>query len=1010
MRAPCRTILQAIGLFLLMAGLRAQSVLEDRYLIASWQTEQGLPQNSVTSIAQTNDGFLWFGTFNGLVRFDGVRCVTFDTSNTPQLRSSRIVQVLADRKGRLWIVSEFNDLAMYENGQFSEPSFARDGRRWTWVHQTLTGDIYMQTPERVFYRLNDTTLEQILSLTSEDTGRAVAVAMGKGNRLYISLKKRFGELVNSSFDVIEEGASGITPEALTASRTGGVWAARREKEVRLIVDGTVTGSYPLPVASALPHGLFEDSQRQLWLGTLANGVFILSDGQWRSLSITNGLSHNSIRTIFEDSEGNIWVGTDGGGVNRLRTKMFKTIGKEEGLPGDVVLSVVADPQDRVWAGINVNTPARIENGKVIPFGYPGMVDATSSLWSMTLDPDGSVWTTELDGGLFKMQTNHIDHFRNARSNRVYARSIFRSRDGSMYIGHSLGLIRYRDGQFEELSRQFGLQDDDVRAMAEDSAGRLYLATNGRGLARWNGDGFEFLGQAQGLSDLRVWCLYIDPEDTVWLGTFGGGMSRMKNDRFTSVSGLGGLPVKVVTTIIPDDLGNVWVAAMQGLFMIQASDLSRFAEDKSVPLVYKQFDRSDGLRTLEFNGGFQSGSCKLSDGTLVFSTIKGLVFVNPAHIKPNRVPVKIILEEALVEDQPQSLAGRTEVRAPPGSERLEFRYTALCYSAPEKIRFKFILEGHDKSWVDAGARRSAYYSKVRPGHYKLKILACNNDGLWTETPTVLPVIVEPFFWQTPWFIMISVLLVSGGTIWAVRYASLRRLRLLLHELELKHAFEQERTRIAQDIHDDLGARLTQIHLLCERARRAKTPEDTQSNVSRIRSCAGELMRAIDEIVWAVDPSKDMLDKMADYVTAFTQEFFQGSGIACRLELPNYLPAVPLSADVRHNIFLVLKEALNNVIKHSEATEVTVKMDFLDEQLTIEIRDNGRGFQKNGGGSRAGGGNGLLNMEKRIEKLHGVAIIQTAPGEGTVVRLLVRLPTEPLSTGREPGSNGNHRSHH
>jgi len=330
--------------------------------------------------------------------------------------------------------------------------------------------------------------------------------------------------------------------------------------------------------------------------------------------------------------------------------------------------------------------------------------------------------------------------------------------------------------------------------------------------------------------------------------------------------------------------------------------------------------------------------------------------------------------------------------PPGRKQFEFRFTGLSFIASDKVRFRYRLEGLDKEWVEAEGQREARYGHLPARDYQFRVLACNNDGVWNEVGSQVAFTVQPFFYQTWWFLALAGLTVVGGVAGAVRGVTSRKYRAALARLEQQNAIERDRARIAKDIHDDLGAGLTQITLLSELARR-DPPDQAGAHLERISDSARKMTRAMDEIVWAVDPQHDTLNGLMDYISAYTEDFLRTAGIRCRMDLPAELPALRVAAEQRYNLFLAIKEALNNIVKHAQAVEVWLRLRLETEGLTLVVEDNGRGLPETAvaGGvpERLLSGHGLPNLERRLVAIGGRCTVHSAPGQGTRVEMSVRL---------------------
>jgi signal transduction histidine kinase len=438
-----------------------------------------------------------------------------------------------------------------------------------------------------------------------------------------------------------------------------------------------------------------------------------------------------------------------------------------------------------------------------------------------------------------------------------------------------------------------------------------------------------------------------------------------------------------------------------------SDLNACADGKTNSIYCFTYGKADGLATLECSGGFQPAGCQTSDGLLWFPTSKGLAVIDPAKVTVNPLWPPVVIEGVTVDDQSVAIPRAnppgqpSELLIEPGKQRFEFRYAGLSFTAPEKVRFKYRLEGLESDWVDAGARRVAYYSFLKPGEYNFRVLACNNDGVWNEDGAAISLRVLPHFWQTWWFTGVAMLGGAGAVGGAARTATRRRLRQRMEKLERQRALERERARIAKDIHDDLGASLTRIIMLSQSGHAdADDPRQSAADLEQIYLIARELTRAMDEIVWAVSPQHDTLDSLVTYLGKFSQDFLSVAGIRCRLDVPIALPPWPVTAEVRHNLFLAFKEALHNVLKHAAATEVRISLTRFDSGFFFLINDNGRGFDPAQTAAppappspnyklRLSSGNGLSNMRRRLEEIGGAFEIKSSPGEGTQVKFLVNV---------------------
>ncbi len=430
--------------------------------------------------------------------------------------------------------------------------------------------------------------------------------------------------------------------------------------------------------------------------------------------------------------------------------------------------------------------------------------------------------------------------------------------------------------------------------------------------------------------------------------------------------------------------------------IPKKSLNDFAAGATNVIACRTYGKADGLPTRECSAGSQPAACRTPDGRLWFPTVKGVASLNPAELKPNLQPPTVLIESVLVDGREQK-TNRLDsdwpasVTIPPGSEELEIHYTALNFSAPELVRFKCWLEGHETSWTEATDERVARYPKLPPGQYRFHVVACNEDNVWSgPDAAVLSITVQPQFWQTGWFRVAVTVFILGIVAYIVRHLSTQKLQRQLQSLRQREALEKERARIARDLHDQLGANLTQVALLGEMAEADKNePAEIESHAQQISQTARETTRSLDEIVWAVNPTNDTLDGLVNYAGKYAQEYLALAGLRYRADLPAQLPAIPIPPEVRHNVFLAFKEAVHNVVKHAQATEARIRLRLEPENFILEIEDNGRGMEDQAAPQNR---NGLRNMKKRMEAIGGRFEMDTMLGQGTIVRLTVPVKSE------------------
>jgi signal transduction histidine kinase/ligand-binding sensor domain-containing protein len=973
-----------------------------------WQVEEGLEQNPVTTVVQTRDGYLWLGTYTGLMRFDGVRVTVFDSASTPGLRNSRVTSLYQDPEGVLWIGHETGEVTAFSGGEF-RPA----GRAASWpgggveaITTDEAGDLWLLNDTGVLVRMRDGHALQPPGGGS--ASRKVGLSRERSGKVWIAGNGKVATLVRGEWAPFAfDDASGTNFfERVVPAQDGGLWVMgggglRKWREGRWVMDLGLC-----PCEGGYVTELMETRSGKLLAGTVRDGLYLLTPGaEPVHFSRTNGLSQDWVRSLCEDHEGNVWIGT-GAGLNALRPRKVQMLNPPDDWQGRAVLSFVVGRAGDAWVGTEgAGLYHRHGNQWTCLTEANGL--SNLFVWSVLETRPGELFVGTWGGGLMVKSGDRFEARGDLSRVTAPVVALYEGRKGELWIGTTVGLHCYQGGKLTWFAGKEKLGSPDVRAIVESPDGALWLGMLGGGLGCWKDGTLKQYRKQDGLSSDFVLALYAEADGTLWIGTSDNGLCRLRDGQFATISSPQGMLASIISQIADDGAGNLWLGSHHGILRVSKADLNRCANGEARTVRCLSYGKAEGLASQKCSGGFQPGVCQTTDGRLWFPTAKGLAIIDPRSFTTNTVPPPVVIEELLVEDQPvrfqagqaadRPTGSRPGVQIPAGKERFEIRYTGLSFAAPDKVRFKYRLEGLEKDWLDAGAKRFAQYSYLRPGAYTFRVMACNNDDVWNEEGASLSFTVLPHVWQTWWF-RAAMLAAGGGTVAAVAmWAARRRVHRRLEQLERQRALERERARIARDIHDDLGASLTRISLLSQSVRAELDDHQAAAvDADQIYSTARELTRAMDEIVWAVNPQHDTLDSLVAYLGRFAQNFLGTAGIRCRLDVPLHLPPWPLTSEVRHNTFLAFKEALNNVVKHAQASEVRISLELRPDGLMLVVADNGRGFAwgphtgaLGADGSRPGGGNGLANMQKRLEEVGGCCGWDTAPGEGTRAKLVISV---------------------
>ena len=578
-------------------------------------------------------------------------------------------------------------------------------------------------------------------------------------------------------------------------------------------------------------------------------------------------------------------------------------------------------------------------------------------------------------------------------------------EGQLWVGTRGGLYRLEGDKLIRYDTKDGLTHTKINALCPSRKECLWIGTES-GITRWVNHRLEALVVNGATFHDIVFSLYEDAEGVLWIGTKGEGLKRLKGGQLCSYTTQEGLLNDVIYGILEDARQNLWLSSSKGIFRVRKADLDEVASGRAKALTPVCYGKTDGiLSSSQFTDAIQPAASKDTLGRLWFRTIQGVTVTDPERIIRNEVVPPVWIEEVVADDQtiqagarprrtspgePNELAitrclGPGPLEIPPGRGDLEIRYTELSFRAPEKSRFKYRLHGVDVDWVDAGTRRFAHYANIAPGHYLFQVIACNNDGVWNETGATVALAWQPHFWQTLWFRALCGLAAAGAAGAVARYLIRKRLQRKFEQYEQQQALARERARIARDIHDDLGARLTQITLLSELSSGDQRGE-LGANARKIALASREMAESLDEIVWAVNPEHDTLPGVIEYLSQSADEFLEETTIRLRLNTPREIPPCKISAQMRHQLFLAFREALNNAVKHAGASEIQIDVAVTEGRLQVTIADNGAGFEPR---PNETGRNGLRNMRHRLETIGGSFDLTTQPGLGTRVQLAVDL---------------------
>ncbi|HMV83147.1 MAG TPA: two-component regulator propeller domain-containing protein [Blastocatellia bacterium] len=993
---------------------RAEPTNSSPFLVTRWTTENGLPQNSVTSIVQTPDGYLWVGTFGGLARFDGVRFTIFNSGNTPGMVSNRISTLHVGRDGSLWIGAETGEVTVFRNGRFSFfARFSAGGYSnqviWS-IYEDRGGSVWVCTQEQGMTRF-----------VGGDAARAEFYDRQNGlpsSTIKNVLEDRDGNLwicTKYGLALFQPGPAGSLGTFSTQLKTesqllrasahpnGGLWVFA-ETTLHRFHQGRLSShlSYPAKTVAVVPFS--ETATGDLLFGYNTARLFQLGQPGRASgaateykLTAEDKSGQNKIFSVYSlctDREGNIWMGTIGSGLWRLsrrRVTMLQPVSWRHDAGGGPVLG---DRHGNLWFGTVGGLFRLGAGGFTADFTRDDL--RQRGVWrvdAMYEDAAGDVWFGILNG-VARYREGRFTEYRLPGIDRI--QSIGGDRRGNLWLGTLQGLVRVGDGRVYRQTD--GLINDDVRFIFEDRAGALWLGTP-QGLSRFQDGRFTNYTTAQGLSNNFVRAVHEEPDGTLWLGTYGGGLNRLrphKDSRIAHITTKHGLFDDFISRIIVGDDDTFWLLGNRGIFRVSRRALDEVADGQRSSLTCLVYDKADGMDPSEGQGGFQPAGWRARDGKFYFPTIQGVAVVDPGLTNPLPPPVQI---ERLVLDGVDR-DPRRPLEVLPGQGNLEIHYTGLSFAKAEQVRFSYRMS-EQEAWQDVGTRRTAYFPQLQPGTYRFSVRAFSPDGVWSEHPASLNIVVKPPFWRTAWFASLVATTLAGLTLLGYRRrVAFYRKRVARQEAfsrELMAAQERERRRIAAELHDGLGQSLVIIQRrgrLC--LEDGDDPEAMREQVEEIVEASGQALEEVRDMIFDLRPRQldelGLTGAVADLLARVVG--VNGWQLDKRLDRVDGL----LAKESENNLFRIVQESLNNISKHAAATRVSVSLTRGAGGVELTVTDNGRGFAPEASiaNTHARHGFGLRGIRERARLLGGQVLIESAPGQGATVRVNVPYDNHANST--------------
>jgi signal transduction histidine kinase/ligand-binding sensor domain-containing protein len=971
-----------------------------QYRHTAWRVQEGGFESQPNAIAQTADGYIWIGTDSGLVRFDGVRFQRW-ISPDKSLSDIGIVSLLTGSDGTLWIGTA-TGLLSWKDGKLQAHVSGRigaiqeDHQRRIWVARSRpepSGGLCQVIGDHSGCIGADERMRLVT---------ATALAEDPQGNLWIGAPNQLMRWRDGAFETYLKELEGSTVSSVysvAAAADGSLWAAipREGFGVFQIVNGLLRRAQFPGIDSTKITSLFIDRDRSLWMGTLSDGVYRVSGERVDHFRSEDGLSGNTVHGFFEDREGNLWL-TTSKGLDCFRDSPVVTFSTSEGLAAGIVGSVLASADGAVWIGRMESLDA-VRGNTVTSMPIPSR--GVTSLWQ---DHTGRLWVglenglTVYEGGRFRT-INRLDG-----TPLGYPIAITEDREFNVWVSLSVAAPGRKLFRIRDLRVQEELPPDrvpPVRRLAADPTGGIWLGFEDGNVGHYQNGNLEVFplqpevsGAAPtrppttlGAAETRFPGLTIDPDGSAWISTWSG-LVRWQQREMKTLTSRNGLPCDAIVGAIRDDRAVLWLYTKCGLIAVDNAELEQWWRDPERTLKLQVLDVVDGAVYPQGPARMQPAVAKSPDGRLWFAGSETVQMIDPGGLRRNPIAPPVHVEDVRADRKDYALDG--PVRLPPRSRDIEISYTALSFSAPQRVRFRYRLDGRDQEWQDAGTRRQAFYSDLAPGQYRFHVTAANNDGVWNETGAAIDLSILPAYYQTTAFRAASLVGILA-LLWAVYQL---RLRQIARDFEARlHERVNERTRIARELHDTL---LQNFHGVMFRFQAAANvlpdrPLEAKERLDTALKHGSHAIREGRDAVQGLRASATVTNDLAVALSTLGQELAAQAtdAHAATAVLDVVVHGTPrtLRPIIRDDIYRIGSEALRNAFRHSGARRVEVEIRYDDRQFHLRVRDNGQGIGPSPLDRDRAGHFGLAGMRERAELIGGHLDVWSEAGMGAEVALTI-----------------------
>lgn len=969
--------------------------LKNQFITTQWTTENGLPQNTVNSIIQTRDGYIWVATFGGLARFDGIKFTIFNSSNTPVLQDTRIIFLNEDFEGILWITTEYGVVYYYENETFTkfEAKVGDEKKSYYFLDRDKDGSVWIQRSNSVkkyAFKKGEPSNKILKNFPIKISSQITTTSVFDKNILWY-----YGgtDIKNNLFGIDTETSKEIKTDNLPTTyevhkislnnKNGGIWLIT-DNAVGIISNNKFKPMYTSIIPEYIDSSFITDEEDNVWCITSTH-IYKIADGEVKKSEIKDFTQAYVIQNII-DKEGNIWVGTAGEGLYRLKKSRIRTYGLAKNNQILQTYSVIEASDGTIWIG--TDNLLSIKNNE-IKAEWSNENFKESEVRSLALDKnDGLLLGTT--NGVFEFFGEKFKRRENIFTNDI--NTIYVDKQNDLWVGTFEGLISLKDKKNKLYTVKNGLVNNQIHFIKQTRNADLWIGTVG-GLSRFRDGEFTNFTTKDGLSNNNIRDIFEDVDGTLWIGTYGGGINRFRNGKLVSITSKDGLAEDISSAILLDDDDNFWILGNKGVYSVSRQSLNDFADNKINLVFCSVYDTNDGMISDEGNGPYQHSGWKAKDGTLWFTMVKGAIAIDPKS--NSKIPPKVYIEDVFVDDN--KVDKSQELSLDYNQEDVEISYTGLNFTKPENVQFRYKLDGRDKDWNFVGTRRTVYFPFIPSGQYTFKVQALSPGGVWSENEASILITVNSPFWQKWWFYLLCSLLVFGVVIgvYQLRLKRVEVARLKQREFsrQLINAHETERRRIAVDLHDSLGQSLLVIkNWTANILKTPNIPEKVQSHLEETLEISTVALEETRTISQNLMPRHLKNFGLTNTIEKIILQFNTATEIKIDFEIDKIDDLFTSQDEL--SIFRVIQECLNNIAKHSQTSSANVLIERHKKLINILVEDFGKGFDttKHLSSSNKNQSFGLNNIVQRINLLDGKLDIKSKINQGTKIAIEIPIKNE------------------